>query len=247
MSEATITISAVLPMRNQASTLAATMAEYMAGISRQCPDHEIILVDDGSSDGTARQADYLAAAYDSVMVIHQPEPRGYAAALRTAWQVARGDYIFAASISGPAGIADLPRLLAALGDNAVVVGYRARPPRTPLALIYAAAVRTILSTDLRDPAIRFSLFRSDLAELLTDDVPDGLAHAEIYARAKQAGMPVAQVAISGRRGRVATAGAAMIELASYRPPSGGRQGALMGATALLVAGGLWLMRRRSHP
>ncbi|MBX0330429.1 hypothetical protein K2Z83_22470 [Oscillochloris sp. ZM17-4] len=83
--------------------------------------------------------------------------------------------------------------------------------------------------------------------MLPDDVPDGLAHAEIYARARRAGMPVAQVAITGRRGREPAPGSALIELAGYRPPSGGRQGALAGAAALAVASGLWLLRRRRKP
>jgi LPXTG-motif cell wall-anchored protein len=216
----------------------------MAVAGRHCADYEIILVDDGSSDDTGQQVDHLAAAYPPVMVLHQPEPRGYASALRMAWQVARGDYLLAANISGAVGIGDLPRLLAALGDNAVVVAYRARPPRTPLAPIYAAAVRAVLGADMRDPGLRFALFRADLAGLLPEDVPDGLAHAEIYARAQRAGLPVAQVAISSRRRREAAAGAALFELASYHPPKGGRQGALMGAGALIVAGGLWLLRRR---
>jgi len=248
LSEATVTISIVLPVRNQAGSVAAAVTECMAVAGQHCADYEIILVDDGSDDGTREQVDHLAAAYAPVMVLHQPEPRGYAAALRAAWQAARGDYLLAASLSGPAGIADLPRLLAALGDHAVVVGYRPHLPHTLLAPIYAAAVRTIFGTDLRDPALRFGLFRADLAELLPDDAPDGLAHAEIYARAKHAGLPVAQVAISGRRGReIATTGVALIELAGYRQLGGRRQGAVMGTLAILVAGGLWLLRRRRRP
>lgn len=244
MSEAGITLSIVLPVRNLAGSVATAVAEYMAVAARHCADYEIILVDDGSADGTSRQVDHLAAAYDPVMVLHQPEPRGYAAALRLAWQVARGDYVLAASSAGSAGPADLSRLLAVHAGQAVVLAYRSRPPRAPLAALYAAAVRAFLGADVRDPALRFALFRADLAGLLPDDAPDGLAHAEIYARAQRAGLPTAQVAIAGRRGREAASGRALAELASYHPSSGGRQGALMGGLALMVGGGLWLLRRR---
>jgi hypothetical protein len=219
----------------------------MAVAERHCADYEIILVDDGSSDGTPDQVDHLAAAYTPIMVLHQPEPRGYAAALRMAWQVARGDYILAASLTGPASIAELPRLLAARGECAVVVAYRVSAPRAPLAAAYAAAVRAALGSDMRDPALRFALFRSDIAGLLPDKVPDGLAHPEIYARASRAGLPVAQVAVAGRRGRDSLTGAAMLDLVSYSPPSASsRQRALMGTLTLAVAGGLWLLRRRKR-
>jgi hypothetical protein len=242
-----VTISIVLPVGNHVRSVASAVAECMAVAERHCDDYEIILVDDGSSDGTCEQIDHLAAAYAPVMVLHQPEPRGYAAALRMAWQVARGDYIMAASIVGPASIAELPRLLAARGECAVVAGYRVSVPRTPLALAYAAAVRAALGCDMRDPALRFALFRSDIAGLLPDKVPDGLAHPEIYARAHRAGLPVAQVAVAGRRGRDSLTSAAMLDLVGYRPPSASsRQGALMGVLTLAVAGGLWLLRRRKR-
>jgi MYXO-CTERM domain-containing protein len=245
VSEATISI--VLPVRNRAGSVAAVVVECMAVAGRHSADYEIILVDDGSDDGTGEQIDHLAAAYDPVMVLHQPHPRGYAAALRMAWQVARGDYLFAASLAGPASLAELPRLMAALADQAVVTGYRLGPPQAPLAHLYAAAVRAALGTDLRDPALRFALFRADVADLLPADVPDSLAHAEIYARAVRTGLPVAQVGVAGRRGRDSANTAALIELASYRPPQPGRQSAILGALALVVAGGLWRLRRRRRP
>jgi hypothetical protein len=246
VSEATISI--VLVVRNQANSVASSIAECMAIAERYCDDYEIILVDDGSRDGTREQVDHLAAAYAPVMVLHQPQPQGYAAALRMAWQVARGSYILAASLAGPTNIAELPRLLAARGECAVVAGYRAPAPRSPLGAAYTAAVRAALGSDMRDPALRFALFRSDLAGLLPGIVPDGLAHPEIYARARRAGLPVAQVAVAGRRGRDGLTGAALIDLVGYHPPSAGsRQGALMGALTLAVAGGLWLLRRRWKP
>jgi MYXO-CTERM domain-containing protein len=246
VSEATISI--VMPVRNQTGLVASAVAECLAVAGRYCADFEIILVDDGSGDGTREQVDHLAAAYAPVMVLHQPELRGYAAALRMAWQVARGDYILAASLAGPTSIAELPRLLAARGECAVVTGYRVPTPRSPLASAYAAAVRATLGSDMRDPALRFALFRSDLASLLPDKVPDGLVHPEIYARARHTGLQVAQVAVTSRRGRDSLTSAALIDLVSYSPPSvGSRQGALMGALTLAVAGGLWLLRRRRKP
>ncbi|MEI6778130.1 MAG: glycosyltransferase family 2 protein [Chloroflexales bacterium] len=243
-----ITISIVLPVRNRAGSIASEVAECMAIATQQCDDYEIILVDDGSNDGTREQVDHLAAAYAPVMVLHQPVPRGYAAALRMAWQVARGDYILAASLAGPTGLAELPRLLAARGESAVVVGYRTPAPRSPITAAYAAAVRAALGSNMRDPALRLALFRSDLAGLLPDMVPDGLAHPEIYARASRAGMPVTQVAVAGRRGRDSFTSTAMIELVNYSPPSAGsRQSALMGAMTLAVVGGFWLLRRSRRP
>lgn len=242
MSEAT-TISIVLPVRNMAEAIATIVTECMAVAGQHCADYEIILVDDGSDDGTYEQADHLAAAYDPVMVLHQPAQRGYAAALRAAWEVARGDYLLAFNPAGAAGIAELPRLLATMDDHAIVTGYRPQRPQTPLAPLYAAAVRAVLGSNLRDPALRYALFRADLIGLLPSNTPDGLAHAEIYARVQRAGLPVAQVAITGRHGQEPIPSAALVELARYRQ-AGGQPGSLVVGLAVIAGGGLWLLRKR---
>ncbi len=238
------TLSIFLPVRNQAATLAATVAECMAIASQHCADYEIILVDDGSTDGTGQQADHLASRYDPVMVLHLPEPRGYTAALRAAWGVARGEYLFASNPYGAVGINELPRLLAHADAHAVVLGYRTQRPTSPLSLFYTILVRLLLGVEILDPSVRFALLRSDLLPLLPDLVPDGLAHGEIYARADRGGLRVAQVEVQSQGGAEPLASAALFELLRYYQQGGVQQRIKLGAIILLAAFFLWLARRR---
>jgi hypothetical protein len=227
-------------------SLAEPLPEAVAACAAAAADHgasyEIILIDDGD-EATARQADHLAAAYGPVMVLHQPRPLGYAEALRAAWPFASGAYLVAIDLAGPVGIAEVPRLLAALGaGHAVLAAYRLGAGQGAATQLYAAAVRRALRTDLRDPALRLAIFRSDLADMLPPTTPDSLAHAEIYARAARAGLAVAQVGVAGRRRAIGPA--ALIELIRSRPPASPRQlGALAGSLAMGLAGGVWLLRR----
>lgn len=244
------TYSIVLPVQNIADRLERLVSECLTVAGRHLADYELIIVDDGSDDGTATQADRLAAANAPVMVLHQPRPRGYGYALRTAWGVARGSYIIVVDSGDSSGIADLPRLLPQLDSHAAVVGYRLKPSRRPEVMLYSAIARALLATDLHDPLLRFGIFRSDLHDYFIDDVPDQLTLAALYGQLQHENLPVAQVGVPGPRGRNRqVTPRALAELLSYKPSGRSprldrRKGAALGAGALVVAGGLWLLKRR---
>lgn len=250
-----LTLSIILPVGEASGSLAATVAECLTLAARHGADCEIIIADDGS---VAALADRLAATHSSVAVIHHSRRRSYRHALRDAWAVARGEYIAALNLAGPAPAAAIARLLPAAPAHAVILGYRVPPPRRPAEALFAAAVRARVAQDLRDPALGLGLFRADMRDLLQPDGPDALAHAEIYAGARRRGLPIAQVAVAARpAGAAAPSLADLAAAVAYRgatPPAATdpeqrtRRGAGVGAGVILAAWGVWLLRRwRRHP
>ena len=85
-------LSIVIPVYNTASYLEGCLASVLAG---DCTDCEILLVDDGSTDGVSPElCDRLAEAHpDLVQVIHQ-ENCGLGGARNTGLEAARGEYLF---------------------------------------------------------------------------------------------------------------------------------------------------------
>jgi len=88
-----ISISVVVPALNEEKTLRKTVVWTNEVLQKLAPDSEIIIVDDGSTDGTTRIAAELAREYATVNVIRNEAPTGYGGALNTGFQAATKDVI----------------------------------------------------------------------------------------------------------------------------------------------------------
>ncbi|MDQ6709842.1 MAG: glycosyltransferase family 2 protein, partial [Candidatus Dormibacteraeota bacterium] len=89
-----VEISAVLPAYNEEANLEEVVrrtAEALAGCARVS---EIIVVDDGSQDGSAAVLDRLKTTYPTLRVVRHPQNRGYGAAVRSGFNAARYSWVF---------------------------------------------------------------------------------------------------------------------------------------------------------
>src|SRR5205814_1925901 len=84
-------ISVVVPAYNEMGNLEAAVRDVVHAL-RTFDDYEVIVVDDGSQDGTGEVADRLAASLDRVSVIHHETNRGFSASYQTGLKHARMAY-----------------------------------------------------------------------------------------------------------------------------------------------------------
>ena len=111
-----LALSIVLPARNEAGPVGQTVA----GIRELYPEAEIIVVNDGSSDATAQVAQQAGAR-----IISKPYGMGNGAAIKTGARAASGEILVFMDADGQHDPADIPRLLAKLGEGYdMVVGAR---------------------------------------------------------------------------------------------------------------------------
>jgi glycosyltransferase involved in cell wall biosynthesis len=101
----------VLLAHNAAPFLQAVVAGWIAYLNGRGRDFEVILVDDGSTDGTGDQAETLAQSQPRLRVLRHPQPRGEGAALRTGIAAARYPLLFYTLCDPHYQPADLGRLL----------------------------------------------------------------------------------------------------------------------------------------
>jgi glycosyltransferase involved in cell wall biosynthesis len=117
---ATAALSLVLVARNAVADLAAVVAAWVAVLEARNRPYEILLIDDGSTDDTAKLADALPR----LRVLRHDTPRGFGAALRTGIAAAKHPLLATATCDRQYQPADLSKFLGEIDKVDLVVGSR---------------------------------------------------------------------------------------------------------------------------
>ncbi len=120
-------VSVVVPVKDEAGNVAPLAREIAAALKGET--HEILFVDDGSSDGTAAALTALKAEIPALRVLSHSRNLGQSRGIRTGVQAAKGGIIVTLDGDGQNDPADIPKLLSALRadpEAAMVSGVRIR-------------------------------------------------------------------------------------------------------------------------
>jgi glycosyltransferase involved in cell wall biosynthesis len=139
-------------------------------------DKEIIVCDDGSTDGTVAAVEAAMERDPRIRLVQHPQNRGKGAAIRTALAAAEGDYCLIQDADLEYEVSDYPALLRELLDGAdVVYGSRFLERRWPEGMklpnfvanrLLAHAANLLYGIGITDEATCFKVFRTDLLRSL---------------------------------------------------------------------------------
>lgn len=194
-------LSVVIPAYNEETRLPGTLGVIKEYLARR--EHEVVVVDDGSSDRTAE----IAEAFDCRVVRHLHN-LGKGAAVRSGVLASRGNLVLVTDADLAAPITELPKLEATLERGAdIAIGSRevlgakvdrATFKRKLAGKVFNLLVRLLTGLPYRDTQCGFKLFRGDAARVLFSraECSGYCFDVEVLLLAREMGFKVEEVGVS---------------------------------------------------
>lgn len=184
------------PVHNEVSnleTLIAATAEVLPDLS---PEVEVLIVDDGSTDGSSDLADALAEKHTWLRVIHHEVNRGYGGALQSGFRGAKNNLIFYTDGDGQFDMGELAGCITTLGDADVLSCFRKDRQdawhRKINTAIYETAVKLIFGLKVHDPDCAYKIYRKSVIDSIQMHSCGALIDVEMLLQAQRAGYRIVQ-------------------------------------------------------
>ncbi len=206
-------VSVVFPAYNEVNYLTIAVEKAKQALEEFTNSYEIIIAEDGSTDGTAELAEELAQKNPNVKHIHRAERLGRGKALNNAFRQSSGEVIVYMDLDLATDIKHLRSLVEALTVEGYdfATGSRMLPEskvertlrRSVSSKTYNFLVRHMLGSKLRDHQCGFKAFRREPALQLINEV--GANHwfwdTEIFVRAARKGYKIKEIPVVWKSGR----------------------------------------------
>jgi dolichyl-phosphate beta-glucosyltransferase len=202
-------LSIVIPAFNEESRLEATVRDVVDYCRTGSRSFEVIMVDDGSRDGTTRIGRLLVEQFAEVRLIRLAANHGKGYAVRTGVVNALGRTILFADADGATPISEIERLESALKAGAdIAVGSRALPAtgvrvqaklyRHLIGRTFHILVEWLADSEVKDTQCGFKLFQSGVAQDLFSRMRmNGFSFdVEVLVMARQRGYRVAEIPVN---------------------------------------------------
>lgn len=158
-----LSVSLVIPAYNEREAIAGVVSDHHAALSQAVKELEIIVVDDGSDDGTAE-----AVPAGKARVIRHPANGGYGRSLRTGIEAARHEWVLMTDADGTYPAEEAARLLEFAPEFDLVIGARqgaqfwGTPLKTVLRMFYLRCARFVVGEPVPDANSGLRLARRSL-------------------------------------------------------------------------------------
>jgi glycosyltransferase involved in cell wall biosynthesis len=190
--EAAPQLSIVLPAYNEEGNIERAVRESFAGAANAGLSCEVVVVNDGSRDGTASILKRLQEERGpGLRVLEHPTNLGYGVALRDGFRATRGDLVFYTDSDNQFDLGELKDFIPLMADHDVILGHRIDRQDPWLRKFVSGGFNQLSSfafgMKVRDLNCSFKLFRGDLIRTLPLLSPDFFIDTELVARIHRGG------------------------------------------------------------
>ncbi|HET9886218.1 MAG TPA: dolichyl-phosphate beta-glucosyltransferase [bacterium] len=204
-------ISIVVPAFNEERRLERTLARIGEWMDASGMSYEVLVVDDGSTDGTRAIAEKFARERPQFTLLPMPGNRGKGAAVRAGFEKSRGEIVLFSDADLSTPIEELERLRGAFRNGAgFVIASRGLKEsnlevrqewfRERMGKTFNALVRSLTGIPFRDTQCGFKLLRGDDARALAAEMrEEGFAFdVELILLARRRGIDIREVPVTWR-------------------------------------------------
>jgi glycosyltransferase involved in cell wall biosynthesis len=169
-------ISVVFPVFNEGDIVESVLRDWNQALIEMGLDYELIVINDGSLDGTGRVLDRLRREMAQLRVIHQLNT-GHGQAIRRGYLMARGQFVLQCDLNGRYEPEDFSRLWEARENHKIVIAQRTHRLDSFSRRLFSKSLRkftqVICGVDLQDPNVPFRLIRREQLLFFLNKLPQG--------------------------------------------------------------------------
>jgi glycosyltransferase involved in cell wall biosynthesis len=193
-------LSVFFPAYNDSGTIASLVIRALQTASRLTPNHEVLVVNDGSTDATAQILDELVQLYPALKLVTHPTNSGYGGALRSGFAAASKEIVFYTDGDAQYDPAEMELLWQRMSaDVDVVNGYkisRSDPwHRIFIGRLYHYIVKTMFGLGVRDVDCDFRMLRRSIFERVRLEKNSGVICLEMMKKIQDAGFRIVEVPV----------------------------------------------------
>ena len=194
-------LSITAPAYNERENIEHVIADWQNVFARDGIQGEVVIGDDGSTDGTKDVLPELQSRFDNLVVVDHPVNQGYGYALSSAIARSKGEYVLTIDSDGQFDAGEYTLLLAEMEKgHEVVTGYRRRKQDNLLRVIADRVlnliIRVLFRLPLRDTNCALKLFKGDVARRLTIEARGYPTPTELLVRAQTLGYRIGETGIT---------------------------------------------------
>lgn len=207
-----VEVSIVLPAYNEVNKLEQAVEKTIEAFKEITPSYEIIIAEDGSTDGTDKLASELSRKYSFVKHFHSEERLGRGNALKNAFKRSEGEILAFIDVDLATDMSHLGTLVEAIREGYdFAIGSRMLPEsrversssRLMTSKAYNFIVRALLGSKVRDHQCGFKSFRREPLMQVIDEVTAGhwFWDTEMLVRASLKGYKIKEIPVKWKSGR----------------------------------------------
>lgn len=197
---AKLSISVFFPCFNDRKTISGLVKKADSILSKRKITYEIIVVDDGSGDGSREDLRKLKKKIKNLKLVFHRKNKGYGGALKSGFKKAKYDLVFYTDGDGQYDVGELELLIPLMTEdidvvNGIKIGRGDPFYRIVIGNIYNFGVRNLFGIDIFDVDCDFRIIRREVLNKFSLNCDSGAICVELVRKLQDAGARFRQVSV----------------------------------------------------